>query len=124
MKPKKFLNLLNNESLDPLILHESQCWQVKVQAYLRILWSFLLIVMAPGYKLMCVSGIKTNDSKRMKAIIKYLKVVNDLAERYIKDIQECADLAKDSHYREYILILATGYRGVFQDLWKGVLVQL
>ena len=52
--------------------------------------------MAPGYKLMCVSGIKTNDSKRMKAIIKYLKVVNDLAERYIKDIQECADLAKAS----------------------------
>ena len=72
--------------------------------------------MAPGYKLMCVSGIKTNDSKRMKAIIKYLKVVNDLAERYIKDIQEHADLAKDLKYREDILIVVADYRGVFQDL--------
>ena len=53
---------------------------------------------------------------RMKAIIKDLKVVNDLAERYIKDIQECADLAKDSRHREDILIVATDYRGVFQDL--------
>ena len=43
----------------------------------------------------------------MRAIIKDLKVVNYVAERYIKDIRECADLAKDSQHREDILIVAT-----------------
>ena len=37
---------------------------------------------------------------RMNACLRDLKVVNDLAERCIKDIQEYADLAKDSQYRE------------------------
>ena len=41
---------------------------------------------------------------------------NDLAERYIKDIQEYADLATDLKYREDILIVVADYRGVFQDL--------
>ena len=58
---------------------------------------------------------------RMNACLRDLKVVNDLAERCIKDIQEYADLAKDSQYREDILIVATDHRGVFQDLRKGAL---
>ena len=58
---------------------------------------------------------------RMKACLRDLKVVNDLAERCIKDIQEYADLAKDSQYREDILIVATDHRGVFQDLRKRAL---
>ena len=67
---------------------------------------------------------QNEEFARMKAIIKDLKVVNDLAERCIKDIQEYADLAKDSKYREDILIVATDHRGVFQDLRKGALAQL
>ena len=47
----------------------------------------------------------------MRAIIKDLKVVNYVAERYIKDIRECADLAKDSQQREDILIVATKLKG-------------
>ena len=58
---------------------------------------------------------------RMNACLRDLKVVNDLAERCIKDIQEYADLAKDSQYREDILIVATDHRGVFQDLRKRAL---
>ena len=50
-----------------------------------------------------------------------LKAVNDLAERCIKDIQEYADLAKDSQYQEDILIVATDHRAAFQDLTKRAL---
>ena len=59
----------------------------------------------------------------MEAIIKDLKVVNDLEEHCIKDIQEFADLAKDSQYREDILIVTTDHKGVFQDLQKGLLAK-
>lgn len=57
----------------------------------------------------------------MEACLKDLKVVNDLAERCIKDIQEYADQARDSQYQEDILIVATDHRGVFQDLRKQAL---
>ena len=58
---------------------------------------------------------------RMKNCLKDLKVVNDLAERCIKDIQEYANLAKDSQYQEDILIVATDHRGIFQNLRKQAL---
>ena len=58
---------------------------------------------------------------RMKNCLEDLKVVNDLAERCIKDIQEYADLAKDSQYQEDILIVATDHRAAFQDLSKRAL---
>ena len=58
---------------------------------------------------------------RMKNCLEDLKVVNDLAERCIKDIQEYADLAKDSQYKEDILIVATDHRAAFQDLSKRAL---
>ena len=55
-----------------------------------------------------------NEFSRMKATIKDMEVENDLEERCTKDIQGYADLAKDSQYREDILIAATDHRGVFQ----------
>ena len=58
---------------------------------------------------------------RMKNCLEDLKVVNDVAERCIKDIQEYADLAKDSQYKEDILIVATDHRAAFQDLSKRAL---
>ena len=45
----------------------------------------------------------------MKKCIMDLKVVNDTAERCIKDIQEHANLAKDSQYQEDILLVATDH---------------
>lgn len=59
-----------------------------------------------------------DEYMKIKTCLQDLKVVNDLAERCIKDIQEYADLAKDSKYQEDIVLIATDHRGVFQDLRK------
>ena len=64
---------------------------------------------------------KDDEYQRMRSYLSDLKVVNDLAERCIKDIQEYADLAKDSVYREAILLVASDHRGVLQDLRKQAL---
>ena len=52
----------------------------------------------------------------MKAILSDLKVVNDLAERCIKDVQDFKDVTTDSTYRDEVLLVATDHQGVFQDL--------
>ena len=53
-----------------------------------------------------------NDTyTKMKKCIMDLKVVNDTAERCIKDIQEYANLAKYSQYQEDILLVRTDHRG-------------
>ena len=46
---------------------------------------------------------------QMLDILKDLKVVNDLAERCIKDIEEYADITKDSQYREDILLVVSDH---------------
>ena len=63
----------------------------------------------------------TDEYKMMHNVFKDLKVVNDLAERCIKDIQEYANIAKDSDRREDILLVVSDHRGVFQDLRKQAL---
>ena len=50
-----------------------------------------------------------------------LKVTNDCAERCIKDVPEYANAAKDSNYREDILMVATDHRDVLNDLTKDSL---
>ena len=57
----------------------------------------------------------------MTKFLKDWKVVNDLAERCIKDIQDYVHLAKDSTYREDILFVVSNHCEVFQDLWKQAL---
>ena len=61
------------------------------------------------------------EYRSMVTILKDLKVVNDLAERCVKDIQEYADLTKDSGHRDNILLVVSDHRGVFQDLRKEAL---
>ena len=69
-----------------------------------------------------VADRRNNDEyKMMLIILKDLKVVNDLAERCIKDIQQYADLSKDSAHRDNILLVVSDHRGVFQDLRKQAL---
>ena len=58
------------------------------------------------------------EFKRIEADLHDLKVVNDFAEWRIKDIEEYANVAKDSAHRDSILLVATDHRGVFQDLRK------
>ena len=55
---------------------------------------------------------------RLREILLDLKAVNDLAERCAKDVQDQAKLARDSKYREDILMVVSDHRGVFQDLRK------
>ena len=55
---------------------------------------------------------------RLREVLLDLKVVNDLAERCVKDVQDYAKLARDSKYREDILMVVSDHRGVFQDLRK------
>ena len=58
---------------------------------------------------------------RIKDWLRDLKVVNDLAERCIKDFQEYADLEKESQYQEDVLVVAKDHRGVLKDLRKRAL---
>ena len=52
-----------------------------------------------------------------------LEVVNDVAQRCIKDIQEYAEAAQDAKYRrDDILIVATDHRSIFQDLRKQAML--
>ena len=59
----------------------------------------------------------------MESFLKELKVVNDLAERCVKDVQEYKDATKDPEHRDEILLVATDHRPVFKDLSKKALQQ-
>lgn len=58
---------------------------------------------------------------RMKESQCDLKVVNDLANPRIKDIQEYVDLTKGSQCEKDMIIVAADHRGVFKDLRKSEL---
>ena len=55
---------------------------------------------------------------RLREVLLDLKVVNDLADRCAKNLQDYAKLARDSRYRKDILMVVNDHRGVFQDLRK------
>ncbi len=67
-----------------------------------------------------------NDAEyvRIGSFIQDLSVVNDVAERCIKDITEYAEMARDSAHREKILLVVNDHREVFQDLRRDALAQL
>ena len=65
--------------------------------------------------------IDDEEYKRMETFLLDLKVVNDLAERCVSDVQNYKDMAKDSEHGNEILIVAGDHRGVFQDLRKQAL---
>ncbi len=50
------------------------------------------------------------DFMRMYDVVRQLSVVNDAAERAIKDITEYANVAKDGCYREDIMIVSNSHR--------------
>ena len=58
---------------------------------------------------------------KMKEFQCDLKVVNDLANPCIKDIQEYVDLTKGCQCEKDMLIVAADHRGVFKDLRKSEL---
>ena len=58
----------------------------------------------------------------LKTSLSDLKVVSDVAERCIKDIQDYVEAAQNAKYRDDILIVATDHRSIFQDLRKQALL--
>ncbi len=50
------------------------------------------------------------DYQSMASVVHHLQVVNDGAERSIKDIQEYADTARDGRHRGEILLVASSHR--------------
>lgn len=59
------------------------------------------------------------DYTGMSAIVKQLEVVNDGAERSIKDIQEYADSAKDSQQRGEIILVSSSHRVKLPEFHKN-----
>ena len=50
-----------------------------------------------------------------------LKLVNNLAEHCVKDMEEFINFSKDEEHRNNILFVATDHREIFQDLRKSSL---
>ena len=61
---------------------------------------------------------------RVLAFLSDLKVVNDAAERCIKDIQEYKNAANDSAHRKDILLVVNDHRDVFQFLRRQALANM
>lgn len=61
-----------------------------------------------------------NDQEyiRMELFLRDLKVVNDLAERCVKDITEYRNMARDPEHRDDILMVTSDHRKVFRDIRK------
>ena len=57
----------------------------------------------------------------IKKLLRDMKVVNDLAERCVKDTEDYADAAKDPIHRDNILLVVSDHRRIFSDLRKCVL---
>ena len=49
-------------------------------------------------------------------MLKDLKVINDYAERYRKDITEYANAAQDSQHQDDILLVVEDHRSVMKDI--------
>ena len=61
---------------------------------------------------------------RVGDFLNQLQVVNDSAERCIKDITEYRDRTKDSEYREDILLVVNDFRHVFHDKRKEAMARI
>ena len=54
----------------------------------------------------------------MRAWLRNLKVVNDCAERCIKDITEYANVCRDSVHRDNIILVVEDHRFVLRDITR------
>ena len=61
------------------------------------------------------------EYKRVGEFLQGLQVVNDSAERCIKDITEYANITKDSAYKEDILLVVNDFHYVMNDMRKDAM---
>ena len=57
--------------------------------------------------------------RRTKAVVSELAVVNDAAERGVKDVQEYANAARDGEHRGNIVLVANRHRQKLPRFVKG-----
>ena len=67
---------------------------------------------------------QNHEYLRLQSFLSDLEVVNDAAERCIKDIQDYRNVANDSIHREEVLLVVNDHRDVFQDLRRQALANL
>ena len=58
------------------------------------------------------------EDKHMAAIVCNIPVVNDSAERSVKDIQDYANVAKDRTHKENIMLVSNSHRVTIQAFLK------
>jgi hypothetical protein len=59
------------------------------------------------------------EYKHMAAIVCHIPVVNDAAERSVKDIQDYASVAKDGKHRENIMLVSNSHRAKIPAFLKN-----
>lgn len=64
------------------------------------------------------------DFRLLQGLVEGLEVVNDGAERSIKDVTEYADITQDGLMRDDYIVVANSYRDVFHSLRRDALRQL
>ena len=62
---------------------------------------------------------QSQEFNMMANIVKNIAVVNDAAERGVKDIQEYADAAQDGSCRERIVLVANSHRAKLPSFQKN-----
>lgn len=82
------------------------------------LWLLFEKLHATGNWITKVYKWAQNNKYKITKFLKDLKVVNNLAERCIKDIEVYLHWAKYSTNRENILFVVSNCCKVFKDLWK------
>ncbi len=68
--------------------------------------------------------VTDNDFILARQFVKGLSVVNDAAEWCIRSITDYAEAARDSVYREDIILTGNSHREIFQDLRKAALARI
>ncbi len=59
------------------------------------------------------------EYQQCKAICDDLAVVNDAAERAVKDVQDCAQMSRDPQHRDTVILVRSDHRGRVANLRKG-----
>ena len=66
-----------------------------------------------------LTWINVPSYQYLRTFCKDLRVVNDLAERAVKDVQDFAQMTRDPADRDNVILVATDHRGRAARLHKG-----
>ncbi len=64
------------------------------------------------------------EYKKMKDLVSSLSVVNDAAERGVKDVQDYANASRDGNYRERIVLVSNSHRSKIPKFFKNEMEEM